>query len=72
MSRGFVRVDVSTRHRACGRPSASRAQAGSVMVDYLIGMVAVGLAFLSLNESLLPALLDVFQVFIFLVSIPGG
>jgi hypothetical protein len=42
------------------------------MVDYLIGMVAVGLAFLSLNESLLPALLDVFQVFIFLVSIPGG
>ena len=72
MSRCFVRVDVSTRHRVCGRPSASRTQAGSVMVDYLIGMVAVGLAFLSLNESLLPALLDVFQVFTFLVSIPGG
>lgn len=72
MSEDFVRVDVSKRHRACGRPSASRAQAGSVMVDYLIGMVAVGLAFLSLNESLLPALLDVFQVFTFLVSIPGG
>jgi hypothetical protein len=42
------------------------------MVDYLIGMVAIGLAIFSLNESLLPALLDVFQVFTFLVSIPGG
>ena len=72
MSKDFVRVDVSTRYRGCGHPSASGAQAGSVMVDYLIGMVAVGLAFLSLNESLLPALLDVFQVFTFLVSMPGG
>lgn len=72
MSDGLVRVDVSTRHRVCHHPSAVGAQAGSVLVDYLIGMVAVGLAFLSLNESLLPALLDVFQVFTFLVSIPGG
>jgi hypothetical protein len=42
------------------------------MVDYLIGMVAIGLAILLLNESLVPALLGLFQVFTFLVSIPGG
>jgi len=72
MSECLVKVDVSTRHPCCGHPSVRRVQAGSVMVDYLIGMVAIGLAIFSLNESLLPALLEVFQVFTFLVSIPGG